>query len=174
MTSKTENIKIHFGNKEVTAHTLTVTSEIPINIETAWKKVNTSSLLEFVAKGKIKFIPTDGKFPEIWKEGMTVTTKMIVYGFIPFGGLHTIHFSKVDKESKIQESKEKDSFAKVWNHKITMKSLGDDSIYYEDQIVIYAGILTGFITWWAKSFYKHRQKRWQLLAKKEFEINIEN
>lgn len=174
MTSKTEKIKILFGNKEVTAHKLTVTSEIPIDIKSAWEKVNKSALLEFVAKGKIKFIPTDGKFPEIWKQGMTVTTKMIVYGFIPFGGLHTLYFAKIDNEIKILETKEKDRFAKVWNHKISMRSIGENSIYYEDEIVIYAGILTGFISWWAKSFYIHRQKRWQLLAKNEYKLNIEN
>ena len=174
MTSKIEKIKINFGNKEVSAHKLTIASEIPIDIETAWKKVTTSTLLEFVAKGKIKFIPSGGKFPEIWEEDMTVTSKMIIYGFIPFAGLHTLHFTKIDKESKILETKEKDSFAKVWNHKISMRSLGENSIYYEDEIVIYGGILTGFFSWWAKLFYKHRQKRWQLLAKKEFKLYNEN
>ncbi|MCK0161665.1 hypothetical protein [Allomuricauda sp. F6463D] len=174
MTSKIEKIKIPLDNKEINAHKLTVASEIPINIEIAWKKVTTSALLEFVAKGKIKFIPTAGKFPEKWKQGMTVTTKMIAYGFIPFGGLHTLYFSKIDEEIKVMETKEKDIFAKVWNHKISMKSTGENSIYYKDEIIIYGGVLTGFISWWAKSFYKHRQKRWQLLAKNKLKLNNEN
>lgn len=171
MTSKIEKIKINFGNKEVTAHKLTVTSDIPINIESAWKKVKKSALLEFVSKGKIKFIPTDGKFPAIWEQGMTVKTKMIAYGCIPLGGLHTLSFVKIDKETKILETQEKDSFAKVWNHKISMRSIGENSIYYKDEIVIYGGILTKFISWWAKSFCMHRQKRWQLLAKNAYKLN---
>ncbi|MBZ0246287.1 MAG: hypothetical protein K8H85_10095 [Cyclobacteriaceae bacterium] len=170
MISKIEKIKITFRNQEVTAHKLTVTSIIPIDIETAWEKVNKSALLELVSKGKIKFIPTEGKFPEIWELGMTVTTKMIAYGFIPFGGLHTIHFTKIDKEHKTLETEENDTFAKVWNHRISMKSLGDNTIAYEDEIIIYGGILTGFISWWAKSFYKHRQKRWKLLADNKIKL----
>ncbi len=166
MTSKIEKIKIPFEGKEVTAHKLTVTSEIPIALETAWENVTTSALLEFVAKGKIRFVPIAGEFPERWEEGSTVTTKMIAYGFIPFGGLHTLHFERIDHINKVMQTKERDNFTKVWNHKISMKPIGPNTIYYEDEIVIYGGILTGFISWWAKSFYWHRQKRWQLIAER--------
>ncbi|MDO6518136.1 hypothetical protein [Zobellia uliginosa] len=164
MTSKIEKVKIPFGGKEVSAHRLTVSSEIQIDLESAWEKVKKSATLEFIAKGKIKFTPTGGKFPETWKEGMTVTTKMGVYGFIPFGGLHTLYFSKIDDNNNILETVEKDSFAKVWKHKISMRPIGNRAISYEDEVVIYGGILTGFISRWARSFYRHRQKRWKLLA----------
>lgn len=173
MISKTEKIRIPFRNKEVTAHKLIVASKIPIDIETAWEKANKSALLELVSRGKIKFLPTEGKFPEMWEPGMTVTTKMVAYGFIPFGGLHTIHFANIDEENKILETEENDTFAKVWNHKISMRSIGDNSIAYEDEIIIYGGILTGFISWWAKSFYMHRQKRWKLLADNKIQLKDE-
>jgi hypothetical protein len=45
-----------------------------------------------------------------------------------------------------------------------MRDLGNGRIYYEDAITIYGGIMTGFITSFAKKFYKHRQKRWQIVA----------
>jgi len=35
---------------------------------------------------------------------------------------------------------------------------------YEDEIELYAGILTNFVTKWAKSFYIHRQKRWKIIS----------
>ena len=127
-------------------------------------KVKTSALLEFVAYGKVRFKPTGGHFPVTWKEGDTVTTKMAVYGFVPFGGLHSLYFEKIDEINKVMQTREWDSFAKVWDHKISLIKLTDRTIIYEDEIIIYAGMLTGFITLWAKSFYKHRQKRWQLLA----------
>jgi len=158
--------KIPFEGKEVVGRRLTVASEIPIALETAWEKVTTSALLEFVAKGKIRFVPTTGEFPERWIEGSTVTTKMIAYGFIRFGGLHTLHFERIDHVNKVMQTKERDNFAKVWDHRIAMKSLGINSIYYKDEIIIYGGILTGFISWWAKSFYRHRQQRWQLVAER--------
>lgn len=171
MTSKIEKVKIRFGNKEVTAHRLTVASKLPMDIETAWRKVNTSALLEFVSKGKIKFIPTGGKFPAIWEEGMTVTTKMMAYGFVPFGGLHTLLFAKIDQDGKTMVTEEKDDFAKVWNHKISMRALEGSAIYYEDEIVIYGGVLTRFISWWANSFYKHRQRRWYLIAEQSKKLH---
>jgi hypothetical protein len=61
--------------------------------------------------------------------------------------------------------REWDKEAKVWNHHIVMKDLGNGNIYYEDAIIIYGGWKTGVITSFAKRFYKHRQKRWQIVAK---------
>ncbi len=164
MKAKIEKVKIDYQGKQVTASKLTVSSEIQIDIDTAWRKVQTSALLNFVTQGKVKFKPSGGQFPEIWKEGETVSTKMFVYGFVPFGGLHSLYFEKIDKASKTLQTKEWDDSAKVWNHKITLAKLTDTTIMYEDEIIIYGGVLTGFITWWAKSFYKHRQKRWKLVA----------
>jgi hypothetical protein len=162
--AKIKKVKIDYQGKQVTASKLTVSSEIQIDIDTAWRKVQTSALLNFVTQGKVKFKPSGGQFPEIWKEGETVSTKMFVYGFVPFGGLHSLYFEKIDKASKTLQTKEWDDSAKVWNHKITLAKLTDTTIMYEDEIIIYGGVLTGFITWWAKSFYKHRQKRWKLVA----------
>jgi hypothetical protein len=162
--AKIEKVKIDYQGKQVTASKLTVSSEIQIDIDKAWRKVKTSALLNFVTQGKVKFKPSGGQFPEIWKEGETVSTKMFVYGFVPFGGLHSLYFEKIDKASKTLQTKEWDDSAKVWNHKITLAKLTDTTIMYEDEIIIYGGVLTGFITWWAKSFYKHRQKRWKLVA----------
>lgn len=165
MTTKIEKIKIDYKGKQVAARKLTLVSEIPIDIDTAWLKVQTSALLNFIAKDKVKFKPTGGHFPERWKEGDTVSTKIYIYGFVPFGGLHSLYFEKIDNENKILQTREWDNSAKVWNHKISLKELPDTSIIYEDEIIVYGGMLTGFITSWAKSFYKHRQKRWQLVAR---------
>lgn len=165
MITKIEKLEINYKEKKVTAHKLTVSSEITIDIDTAWRKVQTSALLIFVADGMVKFKPIGGRFPETWKEGDTVSTKMLVYGFLPFDGLHSLYFEKIDSVNKILQTREWDNFAKIWNHKISLKNITDTTIYYEDEIVIYGGLLTGFISFWAKSFYKHRQRRWQLVAK---------
>ena len=101
MQANIEKIKINYKGREVTAHKLTVSSQIPININTAWEKVQTVALLEFVAKGKLRFKPLDGKFPEIWKQGSAVKTRMYLYGVIPFGGVHTLVIEKIDHENKV-------------------------------------------------------------------------
>ena len=164
MKADIEKIKINYQGKEVTAHKLTVSSDIPMDINTAWEKVQTSALFEFITKGKLTFQPLDGEFPEVWKQGSTVKTSMYAYGFIPLVVIHTLMFETIDGKNKVIQSKEWDDFAKVWNHRISMRKLSDQSIHYEDEIIIYGGMLTGLISWWAKSFYKHRQRRWQLIA----------
>ncbi|MBC8151720.1 MAG: hypothetical protein H7Z72_02300 [Bacteroidetes bacterium] len=158
MTTKIERIKINYRGKEVIAHKLTVSSIILIDIDTAWRKVQTSALLIFVANGMVKFKPTDGRFPKTWKEGDTVSTRMLVYGFLPFGGLHSLYFEKIDSVNKILQTREWDNFAKIWNHKILLKKLTDTTIYYEDEIVIYGGILTGFISFWQSYFINTDKK----------------
>ncbi len=170
MTTKIEKVSIAYKGKLVEALKLIVTSEMPIDIATAWTKLKTSKLLEFVSEGKVRFKPTGGYFPAQWKQGETLSTKMAVYGFVPFGGLHSLYFEKIDELNKVLQTREWDRFAKVWDHKISLTQLNATSIIYEDEVVIYAGIFTGFITLWAKSFYRHRQKRWQLVSTNAFLI----
>jgi hypothetical protein len=163
--TKVEPLTIEYKGKNVKAKKLTVSSEIPMEIESAWSNVKSPSLLQFLAKGMIWFKPTGGNFPKRWKEGETYGIKMLVFGFIAFGGIHYLHIEKIDDQNHIIATKEWDRGAKVWNHIVMIKDLGEGKIYYEDVITIYAGLLTGFITSFAKIFYKHRQKRWQLVAK---------
>ena len=164
MTTKIEKVSIAYRGKLVEALKLIVTSEMPIDIDTAWTKLKTSKLLEFVSEGKVRFKPTGGYFPAQWKQGETLSTKMAVYGFVPFGGLHSLYFEKIDELNKVLQTREWDRFAKVWDHKISLRTITGSTIMYEDEVVIYAGILTGLIALWARSFYQHRQNRWQLIA----------
>lgn len=170
MEVKIEKLKIDYKGNEVTGRRLTVSSEMLINSDTAWEKLQKSALLEFVCKPKVIFKPIGGQFPNTWKELDTVSTKMLIFGFIPFGGTHFLYFEKIDAVNKILQTKEWDNAAKIWNHKISLKTLTNNSICYKDEIVIYGGILTGIITTWAKSFYKYRQKRWQIIVKKNIQF----
>jgi hypothetical protein len=162
--AKVEPITIEYKGKKVKAKKLTVSSEIPMDIDSAWNKVKSPALLEFVAKGMIRFKPLGEGFPKHWEVGETYGVKMRVFGFIPFGGTHYLFIEKIDNHNHTIATKEWDKGAKVWNHNVIMKDLGNDSIYYEDSITIYGGLMTGIITSFAKRFYKHRQKRWQLVA----------
>jgi hypothetical protein len=164
LVTKVESVIIDYNDIKVKANKLTVHSEIPMGIEHAWDNVKTPALLKFVAKGMIKFKFVDGDFPRQWEVGQTYGFKTLVFGIIPFGGIHYLLVNKIDNSNYTLSTKEWDNGAKVWNHDITMRELGDGKIYYEDSITIYGGILTGFITSFAKEFYKHRQKRWQIVA----------
>lgn len=164
-TAKVERITIEYNGKTVKAKKLTVSSEIPIHIDTAWNHVKTPALLEFVAKGMIRFKPDKEPLPQKWEIGQTYGVKMRLFGFIPFGGTHYLYIDKIEDENHTITTKEWDKAAKVWNHHIVMRKLDDGNTYYEDTITIYGGLMTGIITSFAKVFYKHRQKRWQLVAK---------
>ena len=141
-----------------------------MSIENAWNKVTKSDLLIFVAKRKVTFNPVNGKFPKIWKEGESVKTRMRLFGLIPFGGIHTLYFEKINSVNHIIQTKENDDFAKVWNHKISLNKHNDTSIIYKDEIIIYAGLLTRFIAVWAKSFYIYRQKSWLITAVNDYKF----
>ncbi|RPE00213.1 hypothetical protein EGM88_02820 [Aureibaculum marinum] len=164
MDSKIEKVKINYRGNKITARNLIVSSVFHININEAWHEVQKSALLEFICKGKVKFKPITIKFPTYWKEGLSVKTKMLLYGFIPFGGIHTITFSKIDSKKFTIVTKENDAIVKLWNHKIFIEKIDENRIRYTDKIELYAGILTSFVSYWAKSFYEHRQKRWQLFV----------
>jgi hypothetical protein len=168
--TKVESVIIEYNGSKVKAKKITVHSEITMGIDAAWDNVKTPSLLKFVAKGMIKFKFVDGDFPSQWEVGQTYGFKTLVFGIIPFGGIHYLFVDKIDDVNYMLSTKEWDNGAKVWNHDITMRELSDGKIYYEDSITIYGGILTGFITSFAKNFYKHRQKRWQIVASKNLKF----
>ena len=168
--AKVECVIIDYNGRKVKANKLTVHSEIPMGIDAAWANVKTPALLQFVAKGMIKFKPVDGSFPKQWEVGHTYGFQSRIFGIIPFGGIHYLFVEKIDDNNYMLSTKEWDSGAKVWNHNITLREVGDGKIYYEDSITIYGGILTEFITSFAKIFYKHRQKRWQIVADKNFKF----
>lgn len=170
-TSPKANIQrtpVEYKGVSKTGRILTVQSVIPMPINDVWAKTKTPALLQFVAKGMIRFKPTDGGFPPQWQVDSTYSTKMRLFGFLPFGGKHYLLITKVDDENKIISTHEWDRRAKVWNHDITLRDLGDGTTFYTDSIIIYGGALTGAITRFAKKFYIHRQKRWQKVAKGEF------
>lgn len=167
---KVEPIIIDYNGGKVRAKKLTVHSENSIGIDTAWENVKTPALLEFVAKGMIKFKSVNGGFPKQWEVGQIYGFKSRVFGIIPFGGIHYLFVEKIDDSNYMLSTKEWDSGVKVWNHLITIRKLDDGKIYYEDSITIYSGIMTLFITSFAKRFYKHRQKRWQIVAKENLKF----
>jgi hypothetical protein len=162
--TKLETVYIDYNGREVKARTLLVQSRIPMSIKDAWRNVKSPALLEFVAKGMINFKSVGEILPKQWQVGRTYAVRMRILGFIPFGGIHYLFIEKIEEDNFKISTKEWDKGAKVWNHQITMRDMGDGSTYYEDSVTIYGGRLTMVISSFAKRFYVHRQRRWQLVA----------
>ena len=53
----------------------------------------------------------------------------------------------------------------IWNHYINMEDVSPNVTRYTDMVDLYAGGLTALAAWWTLNFYKHRQKKWQKIAK---------
>jgi hypothetical protein len=162
--AQVESIVIDYNGSKVKAKKLTVHTEIPMGIDSAWNNVKTPALLQFVAKGMIKFKSVGGPFPKQWEDGKTYGAKMCIFGFIPFWGIHYLSIEKIDDANFHISTKEWDKGVKIWNHDITLRYLDNGKIYYEDSITIYGGMMTCFITTFAKKIFIHRQKRWQIVA----------
>ena len=160
-----KKVMVDYRGKKVKGRRLSVRSTIPMPLEKAWENVKTPALLQFIARGMIKFHPVGEPLPKYWEVGQTYAVSMRIFGFLPFGGAHYLFIEKIDEDRRELSTREWDKAAKVWNHDITMRDLGDGRIQYEDVITIYGGWMTGFITAFAKQFYKYRQRRWQLVAK---------
>lgn len=134
---------------------MTVSSTLPMPADQVWAKVQTPALLQFVARGMIRFKPLDGGFPPTWKPGETYRVWMRIFGFIPFGGTHYLQVEKIDPEQYFIATREWDQAAKVWNQHIQLQTLPDGQPHYQDRIYIYGGLLTGVITAFAHRFYRH-------------------
>lgn len=165
-----EKINIQYEGNTVKARRLIVSTIIPLNIQKVWNNVQTPALLQFVAKGMISFSSATSQFPKRWEVGKTYGAKMKIFGFLPFGGIHYLNIVAIDSSKFWISTKEWDKSAKVWNHEVKLKEIGKDAVYYEDSIVIYGGFMTSFITVFAKHFYQHRQKRWQIVARDNLEF----
>jgi hypothetical protein len=129
----------------------------------AWNEVQKSSLLRHVIWPLARFVPT-GTFPERWSEGLVLKCKLFVFGVIPIG-VHTLHFEKIDHNNYEMQSREHDPLIARWDHLVSVKPLDDSRSIFRDTIELDAGSLT-FVVWaWANWFYRHRQRRWRVLAK---------
>ena len=46
-----------------------------------------------------------------------------------------------------------------------MEEISQQVTRYTDTVDLYAGCLTSIAAWWTLKFYKHRQRKWQKIAK---------
>ena len=130
-----------------------------------WDEVQTSALLLRVAWPLTRFVPVRAaRFPERWSVGATIECKPFIFGFIPTG-VHTLHFERVDHKNFEIQTRESNPLISRWDHLISIKSAGDGQSIYRDTINFDAGGLT-FVVWlWVAWFYRHRQRRWRMVAK---------
>lgn len=149
--------------KSVTGRRITITSTIGTNIENIWTKIQDIETLREICKPKASFISC-GTSPLVWKEGETFVFKLFLHGFIPVGK-HTINVVKMDRTSRDIDTVEYNKHVTIWNHYIKMREVSENATQYADIVDMYAGWLTPLVAWWTLKFYRHRQRKWQRIAK---------
>ena len=143
---------------------ISVTSTLENAADNIWNRLlNVDTLIE-ICKPRATFKNCTGKMPEKWELQKIYAFKLYIYGFFPMGR-HEIILSQMDQENKEILSREHNKIVSVWNHLIKLESAETGKTIYTDEVEIYAGLFTYVTALWGTSFYKHRQKKWQWIAK---------
>ena len=132
------------------------TSVFPANRQVVFTRLQRLETLQQIAAPYATFTPVENEAENIWQPGSTSSFRFRLFGLIPFG-MHTIHIERFDMD--VIQSRENNELVRVWDHRITLHNLGDQT-KYTDEVDIQAGWKTIFIWLWAKAFYVHRQRAW--------------
>ena len=144
--------------------TVTVSSYYEYDPEDFWRLIQKPSTLNFITQGFVSFDWLD-PLSEDWIEGVVYRVRFKIFGIIPMGGIHSLKIEKIDHMDKILRSQESNDLIQIWNHDLIVQK-ENDFTKYTDRIDIEAGFLTCFVCIFAKCFYRHRQRRLNLLIDK--------
>ena len=143
-----------------------VESLLPCNADAAWAEVQKSTLLLEVIQPLAFVRPLEGEtFPDEWTVGTTVRCRTVLLGLFPLG-IRSIFFEKIDASTRVIQSREFDALVRTWDHKIEVDPVSASECRYSDEIEVEAGVLTPLVWLFAQVFYRHRQRRWQRVARR--------
>src|SRR5262249_55201088 len=141
-----------------------ITSDIPCAAETLWRAVHDPQVLVQILKPLVSLKPVKpAAFPEEFVPA-TYVYRMKAFGFFPLG-LQSIHIEHPPPEpgESLPRFLLKDhgsgQIARVWNHTITIVPISDHTCRYTDKIEIEAGLFTAPVLAFARTLFRHRQRR---------------
>ncbi len=146
-----------------------ISTEFDCPAEQLWDAISRPESLRFVAAPLLRFEPVvAGDLDGEWVVGKTYPLRLHLFGFFP-AGEHRITLASIDRAANRIESKESGALSPVWNHTIRFHPLEEGKLHYTDEIEIQAGLLTGVVWAFAHLFYRHRQRRWKMLLRRQTE-----
>jgi hypothetical protein len=143
---------------------VSISSNIAVSADEAWKLVKRSSTLLYVTRGLMGFKSLTSNLPSEWQQGNTEKLRIMLFGIIPAWS-HQISFKDISDSKMAMLTHESGGVVKTWNHNISVKPVDNNSCYYTDDVEIKAGIFTPIIWLYAHMFYRYRQLRWRFLVK---------
>lgn len=143
---------------------LNIATYLDCSVEQAITHVKTTRLLKFVAHPIVHFTPIEpSTWPVTWAEG-TYWVGVKILGFLPFGKQAiVISFPKSGDGFHLRDNGYS-GLVKVWDHTISIATEAGQTRYI-DSVTIEAGVFTIPVWLFAQAFYRHRQRRWRLLAR---------
>jgi len=139
---------------------ITKTSLFPAEKEDVFRRLQSLRTLQYIAAPFASFSPLNGNPDLLWRKGGECMFHLKLFGFLPLG-IHTIRVVELDAASCQILTNEANTHVPIWNHRIWLESTPTGESRYTDEVELFAGWKTPFVSVWAKLFYRHRQKKWR-------------
>ena len=148
--------------------TVKKSSVFPAAKDEIFRRLQKLKTLQYIAHPYATFKSVDDTEELTWQEDSAFAFHFKLFALIPFG-VHPIKVIQFDIEKGIY-TQEGNKHIPVWNHKIILEKIDENTTKYTDIVEIQAGWKTLFVYLWANSFYAHRQRKWKRLLKKKIEL----
>jgi hypothetical protein len=132
----------------------------------AERHVRTTRLLRYIARPLIRFVPEHELPAEIPDKG-TFRVQMYLFGVIPLGWQAIVVSFPEHAGGFCLRDNGYSPLISRWDHVITIEPAAGATLY-RDRVAIEAGLLTPVIWLFAQVFYRHRQRRWRELVRRNF------
>jgi hypothetical protein len=139
---------------------LRVSTILPGSASRVWELLLLKDSFLYVTRGVISYTDTDRWPTRLFTEGMTLTTRVRLFGLGP-SSPHKVQVVRVDEAQGEIETKESGGLARVWNHRMQVEPVSGVACRYTDTIELQAGLLTPLAWLFAAGFYRYRQRRWR-------------
>jgi hypothetical protein len=148
---------------------LQISTYLDCSIEQAITHAKTTRMLKFVAHPLVHFTPiTPSTWPDTWAEG-TYWVGVRILGLLPFGRQAIVISFPPSEDGFLLRDNGFSALVNVWDHTISISSEAGQTRYM-DTVTINAGVFTLPVWLFAQAFYRHRQRRWRLLARHVAEV----
>ena len=148
--------------------TVKKSSVFPAAKDEIFRRLQKLKTLQYIAHPYATFKSVDDTEELTWQEDSAFAFHFKLFALIPFG-VHTIKVIQFDIEKGIY-TQEGNKHVPVWNHKIILEKIDENTTKYTDIVEIQAGWKTLFVYLWANCFYAHRQRKWKRLLKGKIEL----
>ena len=148
--------------------TVKKSSVFPAAKDEIFRRLQKLKTLQYIAHPYATFKSVDDTEELTWQEDSAFAFHFKLFALIPFG-VHTIKVMQFDIE-KVIYTQEGNKHVPVWNHKIILEKIDENTTKYTDIVEIQAGWKTLFVYLWANCFYAHRQRKWKRLLKRKCEL----